>query len=471
MYKFTLATKAPNSPMLIPCHEGVSKKFLKEFTGFSNIDFKGEMGETLGLFHKENSKKIILVGIGIRNKNENISNTVKKSIFAFIKNGGRVALLVSHLDNNQAGQAVFGAGLANYDINIYKTSNEEKKELEIVVVNSDKEFKTQFENNLHFIKTYHEVMDLVNLPSNIKTPYYLADFSVKSGKEHGFKVKVLKGEELVKAGLHAVYEVGKASHNPPAFIVMEYTPSSFKKGDDCVGLIGKGVSFDTGGVSIKPSSNMHYMKSDMAGAAAVIGVMQMAAKLKINKRVVGIVPTAENAVGGRAYRPGDVISSYSGKSIEVIDTDAEGRLLLADGLSYMVKNFAPESMIDLATLTGSCVATLGSHAAGIFTQNDALADEFYQSGIASGEKVWRLPMWDEYKSYMNSDIADIKNLSSVPVAGATTAAKFLEFFTEDHKSWIHLDVAGVVFTDNDIHKSRIATGFGVKLIMDWLSKK
>jgi leucyl aminopeptidase len=471
MYKFTLASKANNLAMVIPCYEGVSKKFLKESTGFSILEFKGELGESLNLFHKDTSKKILLVGLGKREKNENITNTIRKSIFGFVKSGGKIGVLLSHIDSIQAGQAVFGAGLANYEINIYKSNKEEKKDLEIVIINSDNEFKKHFDENIQYFQTYHSVMDLVNLPSNIKTPYYLADYAIQSGKDFGFKVKVFKGEEVKKEKLHAVYEVGKASHNPPAFIIMDYTPSNFKKGEECIGLVGKGVSFDMGGISIKPSSNMHYMKSDMAGAAAVIGVMQMVSKLKYNKRVIGIVPTAENALGGKAYRPGDIISSYSGKTIEIIDTDAEGRLLLADGISYLIKNFKPETIIDLATLTGSCVATFGYFAAGFFTQNDNLAKEIYQSGITSGEKVWRLPLWDDYKSYMNSDMADIKNLSSAPVAGAITAAKFLEFFTEEHKNWVHLDIAGVTLTDSDIHKSRTATGFGVKLIMDWLSKQ
>jgi leucyl aminopeptidase len=293
---------------------------------------------------------------------------------------------------------------------------------------------------------------------------------MKSGKANGFKVKTIKGSDLEKANLHAVYAVGKASANPPAFIIMEYKPSVAKKGMKTIGLVGKGISFDTGGISIKPSANMHYMKCDMGGAAAVIGLMEAAAKMKLPHSIIGIVPTAENAVSGNAYRPGDIINTYSGKSIEVIDTDAEGRIVLADGLSYMVKNYKTDYLIDLATLTGSCVATLGYFASGLFTKNSDLSQKLLTAGQNTLERLWPLPMWDDYKSYMSSDMADIKNLSSVPVAGAITAAKFLEEFTNDHKAYAHLDVAGVVFTDSDIFKSRTASGYGVRLLVEFIEK-
>jgi leucyl aminopeptidase len=251
---------------------------------------------------------------------------------------------------------------------------------------------------------------------------------------------------------------------------MEYKPEGLKSKSPSLGLVGKGISFDTGGISIKPSANMGYMKCDMAGAAAVIGAIELAAKLKLNIHVVGVVPAAENSVDANAIRPGDVISSYSKKSIEVLDTDAEGRLILADGLAYIIKNHDPEYIIDLATLTGSCVATLGYHASGMFTHNDEMANTLAMAGESVNERVWRLPLWEDYAVEMNSDIADIKNLSGKPVAGAITAAKFLEFFTSDHKKWVHLDIAGVSFTDSEFAKTRTATAYGVRLLTEFMKK-
>ncbi|MDQ3015509.1 MAG: M17 family metallopeptidase, partial [Bacteroidota bacterium] len=232
----------------------------------------------------------------------------------------------------------------------------------------------------------------------------------------------------------------------------------------------KGVIFDTGGISIKMSKNMHYMKSDMAGAAAALGVVEACARLGLKVNVMAITPMTDNSIDSTSIKPGDVISSYAGKSIEVIDTDAEGRLILADALAYAVKEYKPDVMIDMATLTGSIIASLGPQAAGLFTKNDELAAELSAAGNISGERVWRMPMYDEYHDDMQSDIADIKNLSEKPYAGATTAAKFLEYFTSDHPAWAHLDIAGMAFQANGFGKSYCATAYGVRLLVKWISQ-
>jgi leucyl aminopeptidase len=234
--------------------------------------------------------------------------------------------------------------------------------------------------------------------------------------------------------------------------------------------VGKGVTFDTGGISIKPSSNMHYMKSDMGGAAAVLGIVELAARLKLPFHLVGAIPATENSVDAKSIRPGDVIGSYNGKTIEVIDTDAEGRLILADGLSYVVRHFQPEVLIDLATLTGSCIRALGTYAGGLFANNDELANSLLQAGEATGERLWRLPLWDEYRKELNSDVADIKNFSGSPAAGAITAAKFLEDFIEKHANWAHLDIAGMAMADSEFSSQKSATGFGIRLLLEFLQK-
>ena len=250
---------------------------------------------------------------------------------------------------------------------------------------------------------------------------------------------------------------------------MEYKPKATGSQLPTVGLVGKGVTFDTGGLSIKGSSNMHYMKSDMGGAAAVFGTMELIAKLKLPVHLVAIIPTTENCVDAKALKPGDVIGSYAEKTIEIIDTDAEGRLILADGIAYLNKNYSPDIMIDVATLTGSCVQTLGYEAGGLFTNNDDLALKLTNAGDRCGERLWRLPLWDSYEGDIKSDIADVKNYSGKPIAGAISAAKFLEFFTNKHTNWAHLDIAGVAFGDAEFYTQKTATAFGVRLLTDFIA--
>ena len=314
-------------------------------------------------------------------------------------------------------------------------------------------------------ETQMKIMDLVNAAPNYKTPQYLADWATESGKKHNFSVKALDKKECIETGLKALLSVNAGSEHEPRFIIMEYKHPDATK---TVGLVGKGVTFDTGGISIKPSNNMYLMKSDMGGAAAVLGTMELVAKLKLPINLIGIVPSTENMVDGAGTRPGDVIDSYSGKTIEVIDTDAEGRLILADGLAYMKKNYNPDVMIDLATLTGNVVTSLGFNAAGLFSNNDELAAALSKAGDETGERLWRMPIWDAYFDDMKSDVADIANLSSKPVAGAITAAKFLEFFIDNHTSWAHLDIAAMAIVASELGSHRTATAYGVRLLTEFV---
>ena len=308
---------------------------------------------------------------------------------------------------------------------------------------------------------------LVDAPGNLKTPQYLAQWALESGKANGYNVEILDKEALVKQNLHALLAVGRGSEYPPVLIKAVYIHPGRDSSKIDLGLVGKGVTFDTGGISIKKSTNMHYMKSDMGGAAAVMGAIDLIARLQLPVNVVAIIPVAENSVDSLSIRPGDVIQSHAGKSIEVIDTDAEGRLILADALSYIQEHYSPEVLIDLATLTGSCVATLGDEAAGLFTNDDALADSISQAGDSTQERVWRLPLWESYQDALDSDIADVKNFSGKPVAGAITAAKFLEYFIKEPQKWAHLDIAGVAFGNTDHAKMKSATGYGVRLLVDF----
>lgn len=310
------------------------------------------------------------------------------------------------------------------------------------------------------------VMDLMNAPSNYKSPEILGDWAIESGEKNGYKVTVFDKDKLEELGMEALLSVSKGSDVPPVMIVSEYEPESYQK---TIALVGKGVTFDTGGISIKPSANMHLMKSDMGGAAAVLGMVELAAQLKLPVRIIGIIPSTENSVDGASMKPGDVINSYAGKTIEVIDTDAEGRLILADGLSYAVREFNPDVIIDLATLTGSVIQTLGYEAAGLFSSSDNLATDLIKSGENTGERLWRLPIWDEYKEEISSDIADLKNYHGKPLAGAIVAAKFLEVFTDEHPQWAHLDIAGMAFGEAEFAPGRAGTAFGIRLLRDYLS--
>ena len=316
-------------------------------------------------------------------------------------------------------------------------------------------------------RTHRQMLDLMNAPANYKWPQTLADWAVASGEQHGYGVTVLDKAELEQQKLGALLSVSQGSDVPPVLIVAEYKPTDVTNAPT-IGLVGKGVTFDTGGVSIKTSTNMHLMKSDMGGAAAVLGTVEVAAKLKLPIHVIGIVPATENVVDGRSTKPGDVITSYSGKTIEIIDTDAEGRVILADGLGYLIRNFQPDVIIDLATLTGNVIAALGYHAAGLFTQNDDLAAQLSRAADQTGERLWRLPIWDAYREDIKSDVADLKNFSGKPVAGAISAAKFLEVFTEKHPAWAHLDIAGMAFADTEFGSQKNATGFGIRLLIAYL---
>ncbi|GGN00260.1 hypothetical protein GCM10010967_38060 [Dyadobacter beijingensis] len=368
------------------------------------------------------------------------------------------------------GNAVNGMLLGGYDLQLYKTEPRPVSEFfksGTLYIATELDVADAAEQARKTALVQTRIMDLMNAPGNYKKPATLAEWAVSSGAENGYSVQILEKAYLEAQGMHALLAVSKGSAEPPVMIVSEYQPAHYTH---TVALVGKGVTFDTGGISIKPSANMHLMKSDMGGAAAVLGTVELAAQLQLPVRIVGVIPSTENAVDGAAMKPGDVIGSYAGKTIEVIDTDAEGRLILADGLHYAVKQFVPDVLIDLATLTGSVIQTLGYEAAGLFSPNDELAAALTEAGDATGERLWRLPVWDEYREEISSDIADVKNYHGKPLAGAIVAAKFLEAFTAEHPAWAHLDIAGMAFGDTEFAPGRAGTAYGIRLLIAYLSK-
>lgn len=430
--------------------------------------FKAEKGETWWYSSKE-----LWLGLGKTPKLPAVTK-IFRSLFFKRKDRWPAHIILDGRGRRAEwlGNAVNGIVLGGYDLQLYKTepkavSDFFKSGTLSILTEKGSDVEQSANTALKTAQVQIRIMDLMNAPSNYKKPATLADWARKSGAEHGYTVEILEKAALEKQGMHALLAVNKGSDEPPVMIVSEYKPAHYTQ---TVALVGKGVTFDTGGISIKPSANMHLMKSDMGGAAAVLGTIELAAQLKLPVRIIGVIPSTENSVDGSAMKPGDVIGSYAGKTIEVIDTDAEGRLILADGLHYAVKHYEPDVLIDLATLTGSVIQTLGYEAAGLFTPNDHLAGQLTQAADETGERLWRLPVWDEYKEEISSDIADVKNYHGKPLAGAIVAAKFLEVFTAGHPAWAHLDIAGMAFGDNEFAPGRAGTAYGVKLLIAYLSK-
>ncbi len=450
--------------MILPCRKG-DLKHLKNYIAIDTPDFEGDFS-TFQMLYGKNGNRMYLLGLGEAKDAVKIDQAFQKLCFETKKywtNEMQVQTDILTLDEIK--KAAIGLEMATYEIGQFKSEKEKSNDRTIEFVAATNISEVLEEGKL-IGETTNKIKALVDAPANHKTPEFLGNWGETSAKQSHYKCTVLRAGELVKQKFDAVLAVGKGSVNPPVVIVTEYTPKKGAKID--VGLVGKGITFDTGGVSIKPSQNLHYMKSDMGGAAVVLGIVELAAKLKLNINIVGVVASAENAVDANSYRPGDVINSYSGQTIEIIDTDAEGRLVLADGLSYINKKFKPEYLIDLATLTGSVVRALGFSAAGMFTHNDAMAQAMTQCGEKVHERVWRLPLYDDFESDLHSDIADIRNFSGKPIAGAITAAKFLESFTESHEKWMHLDIAGVSFGDSNYSKMKSASGYGIQLLTNFL---
>jgi leucyl aminopeptidase len=310
---------------------------------------------------------------------------------------------------------------------------------------------------------------LASVPSNIKSPAWLAEQAVSAARAAGLEASVLEEEELAERGFGGLIGVGQGAATPPRFVQLEYKPDSStrrsRKARHVV-LVGKGITFDSGGLSIKPGPSMVTMKRDMTGAAVVAAVMAALPEIGCPVRVTGLLPLAENAVGASSMRPGDVLTQYGGRTTEVTNTDAEGRLVLADGLAYAVEQLAPDALVDIATLTGGIKVALGQHTGGLFTNDDALAELLTTSGQRAGEPVWRMPLSDEYERKLASKIADADNAPGGPPA--ITAALFLQHFTGG-LPWAHLDIASTGDAPKDRYEwTEGPTGFGARLLLDWL---
>ncbi|HEX5430704.1 MAG TPA: leucyl aminopeptidase [Bryobacteraceae bacterium] len=436
-------------------------------------EFAGKSGE-LAVLHQPKgiaAKRLAVIGGGKRAEFDSAAlRTAIASAVRTLKQKG-VKSLAWHLDSGDAEAAVEGALLGNFEPDQYKTSKDSKplEQFQVVASANGAEIERAFERGRILAEAQNFARDLVNEPANRMTPMLLADRARAMAKETGLECEVLDEDRMRQLGMGSLLGVAQGSAEPPAMIIVRYRPEAAPKTKDHLGLVGKGVTFDSGGVSIKPAADMDKMKYDMAGGAAVLGAMRAIAGLKPAIPVTALVPAVENMVSGRAQRPGDIVTSLSGKTVEVLNTDAEGRLILIDALTY-AQRLGCTHLVDAATLTGAIVVALGHVNIGAFTNNEALLAKVMAAAKTEGEKMWHMPLDSDYKELLMSAFADLANIGG-RWGGAVTAAWFLREFVGD-TPWVHLDIAGTAWLDDaKPHMAKGPSGVAVrtfaKLALGW----
>jgi leucyl aminopeptidase len=446
-----------------------NKEFNKNLKYFKFINFFNFLYEINNLLNI----KIVLINFA-----SNSHNLLGASIFDDFKNKhtNNVNFIFSKdLYSDQKSiisEIIFGFCLKSYSFTKYKKENSLIKSNINLRLYKLKQFK-ELIYKINLFRSINFTKNLISEPANILNPVSYAEKCTKL-RDLGLKVKVLNKTQLENIGMRSLLAVSKGSSNEPRVIIFEW---NLKKNKKPTILVGKGVTFDTGGISLKPSEGMEDMIFDMAGSAVVVGSMMNAALNNFSHSIVGIIGLVENMPDGNAQRPGDIVKSLSGATIEVLNTDAEGRMILADILSYIQNKFQPKQIIDFATLTGAIMVALGTHRAGLFSNNDILSKKLENAGDISGEKLWRLPMGDEYDNEINSRKADMQNIGTSKYGGSIHAAQFIQRFIKDKNAWAHLDIAGVSWTTKDEKNSFSklnspgATAFGVRLIDQFLKGK
>jgi len=447
-------------------------------------DFSGKEGEVAVSYPegKIPARRILVAGLGKKSEVnlETCRHSAGKALCRARDLGARECHLLlpempAGVGSGPLAQALTEGGLiALYQYEEYKTEKTKKQILKVTfLARSEAErrlINSTVTKSQIIVDSVNFARDLVNGPANKVTPEFLAGEARRLAREERLKLKIFGPAEIKKMGMGGLGAVSVGStRNLPRFLVLEY-PGKGRAGRKPVALVGKGITFDSGGISIKPANGMEEMKTDMAGAAAVLGTLRAAARLKLSPRIVGFIPATENMPSGSAYRPGDVLRPYSGPTVEVISTDAEGRLILADALAYAREKYRPEAIIDLATLTGACIIALGREASGLLGNNPKLIEKIIQAGEESGERVWQLPLWKEYDEAIKSEVADIKNTGNRE-AGTIIGGIFLKRFVGE-TPWAHLDIAGTAREEKGRrYLGKGATGVGIrlliKLLQDW----
>lgn len=452
--------------------DAISEKAIS--TALKSGDMEGKTGSTLLLRQLPGvaAPRVMLVGLGKADEVslKSVRNSVRAALKALPAGVESVATDIASLSIKKISLQQIAAALAEvaldatYKVNAVKEKSVEPHPLKQVIVLVDKADQAAAEAGVNQGSSLGQgvalAKDLGNLPPNICTPSYLGKQAEKLAKEYGFKVEVLEQAAIEKLNMGSFLGVTRGSDEPPRFIVLQHLHG--KKSQKPVVLVGKGITFDTGGISLKPGADMDEMKYDMCGAASVLGVFKALGELKLPLNVVGLIPTCENMPSGRATKPGDVLTSMSGQTIEVLNTDAEGRLILCDALTY-AERFEPAAVIDIATLTGACVIALGHHVSGLFANNDALAKALLAAGEQANDRAWQMPLWDDYQSQLDSNFADIANIGG-RAAGSITAACFLSRFAKKY-DWAHLDIAGTAWKSG---KEKGGTGRPVPLLVTYL---
>ena len=440
-------------------------------------DMEGKAGSVLLLHNVPNTlcDRVLLVGLGKERefKDGEYRNAMAAAVRTLNETGSMEAsFYLPELPVRKRNiewkveQAVVAAMQALYRFDQMKSKQEEvrrplrKITLAVSRRNELTIAEEAVERGLAISRGMELMKNLANLPGNICTPSYLAERAKELAKAHKLKAEILEQAEMEKLGMGALLSVAKGSRQPPKFIIIQHKGGSKK--DKPVVLVGKGITFDAGGISLKPAGEMDEMKYDMSGAASVLATMQAVAELKLPLNVVALIPTCENLPDGAANKPGDIVTSMSGQTIEILNTDAEGRLILCDALTY-AERFEPVAVVDVATLTGACVIALGHVATGLLANNDALAHELTRAGEAAYDRVWQMPLWDDYQEQLKSNFADMANIGGRP-AGTITAAAFLSRFAEKYH-WAHLDIAGTAWRSG---KDKGSTGRPVPLLVHFL---
>lgn len=444
-----------------------------------NKEFRGTFGSSILVYTlgKGPMKKIMLLGLGKKEKFTDESARIcagkaaQKAKELGVKEFS--ILQFSNLDEGLVEAMTEGVTLALYSFDKYKEAKEPSTKIEevAILINSDSsKFQSVADKANLVVEAVNFARDIGNLPPNDCSPAQLASTALSLAQEYGMKARVIDRYELENMGMGGIVAVGKGSNNPPKLIILEYNGNSDPQQQKPYLLVGKAVTFDTGGISLKPGEKMDEMKFDKCGGCAVLAVMRAVSSMKLAVNVVGIVPSVENMPSSTSYRPGDIIRMYNGKTVEVLNTDAEGRMILADALAYGIATYHPKAVIDLATLTGAAIIALGANVAALVGTNKQLTDRLRKLADKTGEKMWELPLYDEFHDQIKSTYADIKNIGGRP-GGAITAAAFLSNFANG-APWVHIDIAGTAWTQEGTHEKSYnpkgATGFGVRTLVKLL---
>ncbi|MCI4324666.1 MAG: leucyl aminopeptidase [Thermoplasmata archaeon] len=481
---FQRAEKDDAFPRTLAREDAATDGLLK--AAWDRREIRGRKKEITVVHRPDGKGRIVIIGLGPRTAatHETARRAAAEAVRALKGKGARTVgfRLASFVAESVASEAAFealleGAALGGYEFLRYKTKTDGGVEEATVFLGEEHAreeagLKRRLERTVHLTETVVWTRDIANLPADTASPARLADEAVRLGKDIDLKVQVFDEKKLAELKCGGLLAVGGGSStHPPRMVLIEYAGAGRTGKTICI--VGKGITFDSGGISIKPAASMSEMKYDKSGAVAVLGILRAAALRKVAPRVIGILCCAENVPSGSSYRPGDVVRAYDGHTMEILNTDAEGRVVLSDGLGYAVDKYHPDEIIDLATLTGAQVVALGDDTAGLVSNDDKLANGLLEASARSGEPVWRMPLTDYHRELVKSDVADVRNSTELPVAGMLTGAAFLETFVGT-TPWAHLDIAGASWTTPSTRKWQPAyqnpgaTAFGVRTVVGYL---